>query len=557
MTSLFRRGGGTGSRCGPRRKFGLWLAFCASACSSPDNASHPGDDPILRDVVSSVSPAVRFEPAEGLQLVPGQRWSVHVRATPAGTHRVRFALLGRPNVPRDASLERSEIVTAPDGTAAVLLTAPTTPTIFTLRATFDAAVAEIPVSVSDSGFAALEVRPHYAGQREVSQWVASVHQGVTCQAMSRDPGSDGSLTVQVPANQAPRIEGIPLGVALAVRVRTGYFAFGCVELGKLSPNASNKVELEVQDVPLKLAGARLNVSLGIEPPEVPWPVSLRPAMDVFLDQLRGGASDDVQALLDAMRAQVEPPLTTGGFDAARTSNAWDSAVRRALGSGAASALRTPVEGWMKQRFASLNSSNALSGVLTVSASPSTGTLELTSVAGLPASEAGFRSMNPVAVSTKAGDTILIGAGQAAASDLRLPWSPSQLLAGLAWLSARAQYPGAANAGAALAEHLSCREVASVLESNGVLFAGCDADCGRALCEDALSALWARARNAAPAVPSASSLSLSAVAAARIDVHARPLAFTGTWLGKLTAASSVASVGGGISGNTANVAELSF
>jgi hypothetical protein len=550
------RGGGAGSARGLKLGFALYLAFGVGACTGADDRTLEPE--VRRDVVPALAPAVLFEPPDGLRLVPGEQRSVRVRATPAGSYRMRFALLGRPDVPRDASLDRSEIMTASDGTASVLLTAPTAPTLFTLRASFDGVSGELPISVSDSGFASLAVRPHYAGQREISQWVASVHQGTTCQALSRDLGSDGPLTVQVPASQAPRIEGIPLGVQLAVRVRAGYFAFGCTELGKLAPDASNAVDVEVQDVPLKLAGARLTVSLGIDPPAVPWATSMRPAMDALLNQLRGSASDDVQALLDAMRAQVATPLSPAGFDAARSSETWDAVLRAELGSGSATALRAPVDAWMKQRLVDLTSENALSGVLQVPASPAPPTLELIRIAGLSATDAGFRALNPVAVSTKAGDTILIGANQAASSDLRLPWSPSRLLAGLAAVAARAQYPDADTLPAALAERLSCRRIAGELAANGaqsgVLFAGCDAGCGEALCSAALGALWSRIETALPAT---SSLSLSAVAEARIDSSARPLGFTGTWLGKLTAAGSVTSVGGAVSGGTPGVAELNF
>lgn len=552
------RGGGAGSACGLKLGLALYLALGAGACASADD---PALTPEVHRDVPAPAPAVHFEPPGGLRLVPGEQRSVRVRATPAGAYRMRFALLGRPDVPRDASLDRSENMTASDGTASVLLTAPTAPTLFTLRASFDGASAELPIGVSDSGFASLEIRPHYAGDREISQWVASVHQHTTCQALSRDSGSDGPLTVQVPASQLPRIDGIPLGVQLAVRVRAGYFAFGCAELGKLAPDASNAIDLEVQDVPLKLAGAQLAVSFAIEPPAVPWATSMRPAMDALLNHLRGNATDDVQALLDAMRAEVAAPLSPAGFDAARSSETWDAVLRRALGSGAATALRAPVDAWMKQRLVDLSSESALTGVLHVPASPAPATLELDSIAGLPATEAGFRALNPVAVSTKAGDTILIGANQAASSDLRLPWSPPRLLAGLAGIAARTQYPAADTLPAALAERLGCRKIAGELAASGaqsgVLFAGCDAGCGEALCSAALSALWARAQAALPAAPATSSLSLSAVAEARIDSHARPLGFTGTWLGKLSAASSVTSVGGAISGGAASVAELSF
>jgi hypothetical protein len=529
-------------------------------CSSPE-PGNGGDHESARNVVPTLAPAVAFDPPDGLQLLPGEQRSVRVRVTPAGVYRVSFALLGRPNVPRDASLDSSENTTAADGRTSVLLTAPTVPTLFTLRASLDNAVAETAVSVSDSGFAVLDVEPHYAGQRAISNWVASVHRGATCEQLSRDPASDGALVVQVPAGQVPRIAGIPLGVDLAVRVRAGYFAFGCSELGELSPDTMNRVELEVKDVPLKLAGSVLEVSLGIDPPAVPWPAAMRPALDAVLNALRGSADDDVEALLDAMRAEVAAPLSASAFDGARTAKTWDAALRRALGSGSSTALRAPVDAWMRERLTDLNSSTALSGVLNVPAPPALPTLQLRTVADLPAAEAGFRVSNPVAVSSKAGDAILLGASLAASSDLRLPWSPSRLLTRLAQRSAQTDYPSADGVDAALADALSCREVASVLVANGAqpgaLFSACDATCGEALCVAAVSALWRRAEAALPATASTSSLSLSAVAEARIDAHARPIALTGTWVGKLAAAGTATAVTGSVQGVAPSAAELSF
>ncbi|HMJ15712.1 MAG TPA: hypothetical protein VK524_30055 [Polyangiaceae bacterium] len=562
MASLLGRGGWASSL---RRASALVLALVAAGCSNGEEPSsalfrEPGPDSGLPSLTTR---AIHFEPAESVLLVPGEQRTVHVRVSPAGIHRVRFALLGRPSVPRDASLDRSESTTAADGTASVLLTAPTVSTLFTLRASLDdEAAAETSVSVSNSGFATLEVEPHYAGQRDVAEWVVSVHQGATCGQITSEPGSDGALRVAAPSGQAARVTGIPLGVPLALRVRAGYFAFGCSELGKLAPDSLNEVELEVKDVPLKLAGTELDVTLGIEPPSVPWSSSLRPAMDAVLGELSGSADDDVEALLDAMRAEIEAPLSPSGFDAARSSKDWDAAVRRALGAGAGSALRTPIEAWMKQRLTDLNSSSAFAGVLKVPPdSTLRATLQLESIAGVDAVEAGFRALNPVAVSSKAGDTILIGADQAAPADLRLPWSPSRLLAALARRSARAAYPTANSVDEALAEALSCRKVAQALVANGVqsgvAYAGCDLGCSQDLCGAALQALWSRAQNAVPATLASSSLSLSAAGSANIDAYARPLAFGGTWLGKLAAAGAVASVGGNISGFSPAAAELSF
>jgi hypothetical protein len=461
-------------------------------------------------------------------------------------------------MPKDASLDRSETITGEDGTASAMLTAPSSSTLFTLRASMgNTAMAELTVGVSDNGFTTLQVRPKYSGARSVDLWVASVRQGARCADLSATAPSDGALIGRAPFGQLPRIEDIPVGVELALTVRAGYFAYGCLSLEPLEPDHLNTAELAVSDLPLQVAGTTLEMTLGIETPLSDLSPALRQGVDDALAELRDGARDDVEALLNAMHTALGATADMAAFDTARSSGErhWDDALRQSLGSSAATALRAPVEAWMKQGSADWIVAEALTGVLRVS-SDAQGTLELARVAGIDAVEAGFSRSNPVSVTAKPGDTILLGASQGKTADLRWQWWPSRLLTALARRPAIRAVPGANTMGEALAAKLSCARVATTLVTNGVAsglaFDDCDSECAEALCQSALAAIWQRAQNASSRRGTRALMSVSASSAALVDARARPVQLSGSWLGSLITESADAAVGGAVHASATTV-----
>jgi hypothetical protein len=530
------------------------LAGCASGSSDGTNdAANPDAGN------SHTATRLAFEPADALRLAPGDQRRIHVRVTPPGRYHVEFALIGQP-LAKDASLDRSEADTADDGTVTALLTAPTSVTLFTLRAALnDKVSSELPVSVSSDGFATLEVKPLYSGKREVSYWVASVRQGVKCsQLASNYPPTDGDLVGEAAAGQSPKIESIPLGVDLALTLRAGYFAAGCASLGALLPNRANRVELSATDVPLQLTGSSLSLSLASNTPATQLSAVLSNGSNALLTALRKGATDDVDALLNAMHAQLQPPTAAAAFSSARTSKGWDAALKSALGARAATAIRAPAESWMKQGVAGLSPARAFAGVLRTSASGTGATLELSTVAGVDAVEAGFARSNPISVSAKANDTILLGATQGDTADQRLRWSPSRLVAALARRPAQLDVPGTASVAQALSEKLSCSLVASTLVKSGLepgaSFSGCNASCNEQLCRTALLRLWENARDASTELRINGNLSVSAAGAASVDAYARPVRLSGTWIGTLGANSETTELRGDMQATSASPVE---
>jgi hypothetical protein len=134
-----------------------------------------------------------------------------------------------------------------------------------------------------------------------------------------------------------------------------------------------------------------------------------------------------------------------------------------------------------------------------------------------------------------GDTVLFGT--------KLFWTPSLLVTALALAPARKEFTSAASVADALAQKLSCKEVATLItavSAAGTAFEGCDASCVEQLCTSAVGTLWTRATEASDTDAAALDVSLTGKAA--IDENARPIGFSGSWVGSLGAATP-ASVSG--------------
>lgn len=537
--------------CGPCLFIALsGLSGCGTASDEPaDDAPPPHAGP-----VSATS--LRFDSNDALQLLPGEQKTVVVQASPPGQYKVRFGLLGKPGVPRDASLDRAEATTASDGTVSVVLTAATSATLFTLRASIaDKLSAERPVSVSSNGFASLSIRPRYAGDRPIAYFFASVRQGVTCSDLMGTMAPDGTLSGQAAPNESLRLDGIPIGVDLALSVRAGYLASGCADVRDLKLDPTNTIDVVLTDVPLQLDGGKLSLSLTLRTPAAEIAPALHDGIDRVLESLHEGASDDVQSLLTSMREVLGAPLTTTAFDNARTAGSWDLALRSKYGTKAATMLRAPCGAWLEQGLGAFTGSNALAGVLGFNeATPNVATLSLAAVANADAVEAGFSQSNPVFVSTSAGDNVLVQASPTKTGDYRLRFAPSRLVAALALGPARAAHDGAATVAEALADQIDCASIAGTLTATSdsqTAFSGCNAACMEDLCRSALARLWLRAKDASVRLNRFGNLSLNAAGAASVDEYARPTGIAGSWIGMLATASSTTPVGGDVHATAAD------
>jgi hypothetical protein len=511
---------------------GVALVAIAAGCGSDDAGAVPGTGGAGGGGGASGDPAsLEFE-SPTLTMIPDEVQTVTVQATPPGQYRLRFALLGDA---RDASLDASEVDSDADGAASVRLTAPSSSTTFTLRASAGATVGQAGVSVSSSGFATLQITPLYTGKRGVAYWVASVRTGTTCAELSGKPLDDGDLMGTAPFGKVAQVSYVPVGPPLAVTVRGGYSVAGCLDIAEVRAGGSNPLTVAVADLPIKLSETDLVLELGIDGAEPQqWAAALEGVAARSTAAMLAGASDDVDALLAAMA--VASGGQAGEFAAARAGESWDSLLTVTLGGGAAqTALRARVVAWMAKGAESLIDPSTFSGSLVSAGKYSGGAvIELTTVAGIAAEEAGFSKTNSENTSWKAepGDTVLLGT--------KLGFQPSRLLTALAEPAALAEVPTATSLPQALANTLSCKEIALALVAPGPnpteIYAGCNVACVRALCEDALVALWQRARDVSLAQPIGSSwVDVTAAGDATVDDMARPTGFSGSWVGSLSIA----------------------
>ncbi len=526
------------------------LAACALACfgcsSSADDVAAAGSGGGGGGGQADLPTSLAFEPSATLKMIPGEPRDVTVVATPAKSYPVHFVLVGQFE---DASIDRSEVMTGDDGRATIQLVAPTTPTTFSLRASVGESVTtQAGVSVSASGFATLQVEPSYSGKRSISGsgWVASVRAGSSCSDLVGNPPPDGDLKASSLPTQVPQIDGVPVGPTLAVSLRAGYYIYGCKELDNLTAGEINQVVIPVSDVPLKVEETDLLVDLTMNPPPQPLDETFGPALQAATNASLGGAADDVQALLEAMQLVTPTAQDAAAFDAQSLAGGWQALLTTTLGGPvtAPTATRNKIQAWLVKGAQSLDNAK-FSGTLT-SAGKGAGQayLELDSVAGVDAGLAGFTKENLASWQSDPGDTVLLGTTLFAI--------PSRLFSALATAPALAAAPGANSVPGAIADLLSCDNVATALvtagAASGQSYPGCDATCTKTLCRAALSVQWERVQDATAASGGpAATLVLSATGDATVDEYARPTSFDGSWVGTLGAGKLKTSVGGSASG----------
>ncbi len=475
---------------------------------------------------------IDFDDESPLMTLPGEARTIRVTASPPGVHVLRFSLHG---TALDAALDRSEVETNADGSAELVLTTPTKPTTFSVRASAASGVsAQRAVSVSASGFGTVQILPSYGGKRPISYWVGSVLTGTSCADVVGIPPPDGSLTSTALSDGGPRIESVPAGPLLAVTVRAGHYVGGCKDVPAITPDAITSVTVSVADRPLQLDETRLRLQLGVEARGPTWETAVGGALSAMFSAARDGAEDDAAALLDAMWA-LAPSADAGTFGTARALAGWDSMLLDRLGSR--SALEQVATPWIVEGLDAFVGATVIDGTLT-SAGKVGGQalLELESVGGLDPDLAGFAGSNAhLSWAGEPGDAVLLGG--------ELFWLPSELLAQVAESPARAS--GALSVTDALGERLGCDDIGATLAATAPAAASpsCDAACYATLCTGAIAKLWDRARTASAANAEIGSLDLAVAGVATVDDEARPTGFDGSWVGTLDFGAAKVSVSG--------------
>ncbi|MEO6601627.1 MAG: hypothetical protein ABIQ16_17255 [Polyangiaceae bacterium] len=529
------------------------LTLCAaSGAACTGSASNDGASlgPNIADAAPSDAgangygepdPTIAFTSTEKIDLDPKETRELTVQTDPPGSFLVRFALPGSAGDedPGDAVLDRNEAQTDEKGSAHVVLTAPSTPANFSVRASAGKQVAFQGVSVTTHGHTTLRVVPSYPGQRSVLLWTATATAapGVKCNQLAGNPPLDGVLTVSAPPASPLNIPRVPVGVDVVVTVRAGHYIGGCATVPALTEGDGNRVLVYASDRPLNLEATDLALAFG--------PSDSRPALDKLLaasatlaeSALLGNATSDVGALLDEMQSTT-PSVDRSAFATARDQGGWDDALAVAFGGAAARRTRGPAERWLDAGLATFYSASTFSGTLS---SAGTGAqFKLSKVAGLTPSLAGFASSFPVTWSADSSDTLLLGT--------ELSWVPSRLATALALAPALLEFPAAASVEEALALSVDCTLVSNVLLAYGAnagssLYDGCDASCGSSTCATALGSLWKKATLAS--ATNVASLAVTATGTADVGDVAEVTKLQGSWVGELADGDSKAAASGAL------------
>ncbi len=520
----------------------LSLTACGgddSTLGSPGNGGQGGSGGAI-DVPTSLA----FDPATTLTLVPGEEQPIALDTDPPGVYRVRFALLGDF---QDASLDKSEVDTDSSGHAELSITAPSSATTFSVRASVaDTVSTTIGVSVSASGFATLQVVKNYDGARTFSYLMASVRTGVTCAELANQPLSDGDITGSSPQDGTPQIDGAPVGPTLAVTLRGAFSVAGCQEVNDLVAGEINETVVTMTDLPMTLDDTDLEITLGIDTPTGGFGDILNP--NTLLSASPFGASNDVDVLLDAMQDATADASEAQQFQAARKTDSWDLALVPTLGGPVQSqnALRSLIAPWLLEGASSLIGPSALEGTLKAAGtSPGKAFLSLDSIAGIPAEDAGLPPQNLVSWKADAGDTVLLGT---APSLLLLP---SRVLGALALTPAKSSVPTAQSVPEALAELLPCSDVAGSIAAAasppGQAYPGCTTQCVEDLCRAGTQSLWKDFLDSSASSKTVADLSVTATAAAVVDDVAAPMSFDGSWVGSISFSNQSLALSGSTSG----------
>jgi trimeric autotransporter adhesin len=482
----------------------------------------------------ATTPMLQFTPSEPLSAMRGKEYPLEVQVYPVGFRVVRFALLPGPggSQPGDAALSGTDVSTDELGRVTVTLTAPTAPTTFLVRASSDGfPVATREVTVPTTGKASLLVEPDYSGERVVTTWYAAAVPNRTCAEVQDDPFDDDLAWASSPG--AVELPDLTADTKLAVMMRADHFASGCVTFPGVVEGVDNRVTVPVTNVAIQLAESEVSISLDLAGFQAAFQTAFEPSIVATLAAVGG---DDVAALLDRMQAEAD--AGAGSFVDARSTQGWDAAVRTALGSGAATALRGPLERWMRAGLANTSAGRFIGTLGAEGADPEGALLTLDTVAGLPPDALGVSAESDATwYSSLPVDEVFFGA--------TLTLDPSLLLLGGALAPARTEVDGSATLTEALTALVSCDAVAAELVVRGVAagesFAGCDEDCTRSLCASALETLSEELE--ALDVLEPFELEIAGAATAKVGPEAELVALDGTWVGQLAQDGETTGIGG--------------
>lgn len=516
---------------------GVALGACATSASSPDggvggNVGQGGTfaQGGLGGAVPSATlslEAVSTEDGSAVdatRLKPLQQVNIVATSRPPAERTIRFALLGVDGeTPLDAVLEASEVLSdAVTGQAAVRLTAARMPTHFQVRASaVDATPAALDVVVMKNGKATLLITPRFDSPRkspspvqktDKPSYTASAWPDQTCTGLKGSPPPDGSPLAN--SVSFPLELEVPSDTQLAVLVRIEEYAWGCTAISAAKEGPPTPVEVLLTNVPIKLDGSQVELTLELDAGSEPlFDAALAEYQKGIVRSFETDASDDVEALLNAMQEAAQPD--SAGFEATRQAEKWDSSVRTALGAGAATALRAPLDEWLGRGLAWTHDAPAL-------------VVELEGMADAPPlitlkSVFGLEPWRPHAViegepslTVDGADGVLLGT--------RMAFDPRALLLSAARVPAMDDVASVSTLAQALSAKV-CETVAATLDAHG-----CDDSCAVDDCTAAVGALV----DASGSGERTANIDIALTALATVGNDAELTGLSGgTWLGSIS------------------------
>ncbi len=499
---------------------------CASVTSNDAGsgltADSSGGTVPTSTVIPDAAQTLTFE-ATPLTVSVLSQSTVNVRVWPASAQTVTFALVGNS---LDASLEVAQVSSDASGLASVTLTAPSSITTFTIRASIDhSTVTEATVRVVAAATGALNVSAKYSGTRQVSTYSIRVFPNEDC--ASADLNASASKPLSLTTSTLPiAVDGIPLGTPLAVIIDGDQTTVhGCAALRGVTSSTPLAVEVPLEDLALNPSGQSLEVAMTTVDGLLALQDSLRESIPTLVGTLVLG-NHDLTDLLQTMETTA-PGSLQQEFGSLRSASNWDSLVVSAYGSvGGIDLLRRQFREWLSQGIALLSRQPTFEIQLTLGPKDyKTPQLTPLRIAGLDAATRLSMQSSDLALSIEAGD--------------RLNWSSTlsfnkaTLIGALTYNAASAEYSEGSSIPDQLGMKLDCDTFGATLDQNSVWSNAnsrvCTAACLATLCRSALSAMYQRAIAAAFGVPT-TPLFISASGKVVVDAQGQPVATDGTWIG---------------------------
>ncbi|MDB4997058.1 MAG: hypothetical protein JWM74_4490 [Myxococcaceae bacterium] len=469
--------------------------------------------------------AVRFDVEGVLAIAPGQIIDVKI-LTPEPSGQVSVGLEGDY---LDGSLSASEVLPV-GGLATVSLHAPTSPTTFSMRAKLAGSNdARLDVSVSASGFGTLRIASHYTGRRSATFVVGSVFLKASCPELAQSPLKDGAPKISGPIDTPLVIPSVPAGTRVAVSLRVGHYASGCLDIDALVPGVTRDVAVDVFDRALALDRTNLQAILTMEPEPVDrqaWDAMLDTATAKALGAFADGAPEST-LLLDAMQASA-PPSGAPDFATSRTQGSYETKTSAWL------AAHLPTLRARATTWATAAKPDAFGDLgFHIDPGKSAGLAEITlqTFGLLPANEAGVTTRVPFGWTADAKTTTLDDTVHLSGS---VYVSPTALVSHAADRRAAVEVPGAKGVPSALATQIDCAGLATALVGAGVSYPGCASTCTAILCAAGLAEMWTRAHEASATSLEVTQIGLTASARVEVGDDAEPVAFSGAWVGQVSA-----------------------